>query len=150
MTVYYLDSSAWLKRYFAEPGTRWIRSLFGAQEPLAPSSLGYVEVAAALARQYGTRPTTPHLEADLRNTFEAHWRELLKVEIDGTTFQRARTLAWEKRLRGADSVHLAAADSLRDRLAAQSLTLTLLTADKEMAGAARSLGMQTQDPSIRA
>lgn len=82
MTIYYLDSSAWLKRYFAEPGSRWMQHLFNEHEPLVSSLMGYVEVAAALARQYGSRPTTPAAELDLRSAFEAHWRELLKVEID--------------------------------------------------------------------
>ena len=82
MTVYYLDSSAWLKRYFAEPGTRWVQHLFARHQPLASLRLGYVEVAAALARQRSVRPTAPDSETDLLNAFEAHWRELLKVEID--------------------------------------------------------------------
>lgn len=104
--------------------------------------MGYVEVAAALARQYGSRPTTPAAELDLRSAFEAHWRELLKVEIDESVFHHARSLAWERRLRGADAIHLAAADSLRGRLAAQSVRLTLLMSDTEMAIAARSLGLR--------
>jgi len=33
MTVYYLDSSAWLKRYFGEPGTRWVQDLFARHQP---------------------------------------------------------------------------------------------------------------------
>ncbi len=146
MTVYYLDSSAWLKRYFGEPGTRWVQHLFERRQPLASSSLGYVEVAAALARQYGSRPTTPHSEVDLLNAFEAHWQDLLKVEIDEAVFHRARALAWEKRLRGADAIHLAAADSLRAHLAARSVALILLTADIELTAAGRSLGIDTRNP----
>ena len=86
MTVYYLDSSAWLKRYFAEPGARRIADLFARRVSLACSPLGYVEVMAGLARQYGSRPTTPDAEPDLLNAFESHWRELLKVEIDEAVF----------------------------------------------------------------
>lgn len=146
MTVYYLDSSAWLKRYFAEPGARWMQRLFATRESLASSPLGYVEVAAALARQYGSRPTTPNSEVDLHNAFEAHWRELLKVEIDDAVFHRARAIAWEKRLRGADAVHLAAAESLRAHLDTRSVALTLLTSDAELIAATKSLGIETQNP----
>jgi len=146
MTVYYLDSSAWLRRYFAEAGTRWVQHLFARHQPLASSRLGYVEVAAALARQQSTRPTAPDSETDLLNAFEAHWRELLKVEIDEMVFDRARALAWEKRLRGADAIHLAAADSLRAYLATRSVHLALLTADMELTAAARSLGIDTRNP----
>jgi hypothetical protein len=33
MTLYYLDSSAWVKRHFAELGTEWVNNLFEA-DPL--------------------------------------------------------------------------------------------------------------------
>jgi len=68
------------------------------------------------------------------------------VEIDEAAFHRARALAWEKRLRGADAIHLAAADSLRAHLAIRSVPFTLLTADTELAAAARALGIETQNP----
>jgi predicted nucleic acid-binding protein len=126
-----------------------MQHLFNEHEPLVSSLMSYVEVAAALAWQYGSRPMTPATELDLRSAFEAHWRELLRVDIDESVFHHARALAWEKRLRGADAIHLAAADSLRGRLAAQSVTLTLLTSDAEMAVAARSLGVETENPSDR-
>jgi len=35
VTLFYLDSSAWLKRYFLEPGSDWIMSLFQSGDPLA-------------------------------------------------------------------------------------------------------------------
>lgn len=150
MTIYYLDSSAWLKRYFAEPGSRWMRNLFARQEGIASSLLAYVEVAAALARQLGTREPLPVPRDDLRNTLELHWREFLKVEIDDSVFHRAQALAWEKRLRGADAIHLAAADWLRGHLATRSVSLTMLTADAELIAAARSIHLEVLDPSGQA
>ncbi len=55
MTVYYLDSSAWVKRYLSEPGSAWVRRLFDGKEPLACCPLGCNEVAAAIARQQGVQ-----------------------------------------------------------------------------------------------
>jgi predicted nucleic acid-binding protein len=51
VTLFYLDSSAWLKRYFLEPGSGWMMRLFESGNPLASSVLGYLEVASALTRQ---------------------------------------------------------------------------------------------------
>jgi hypothetical protein len=65
-----------------------------------------VEVASSLARRSASRPTTPPSEIDLRNAFEAHGQELIKVQIDDPVFQRVRSLAWDLQLRGADSIHL--------------------------------------------
>ncbi len=61
-------------------------------------------------------------------------------------FTAPESLAWEKRLWGADAIHLAAADSLRGHLAIRSVALTLLTADMELTAAARSLGVDTRNP----
>jgi predicted nucleic acid-binding protein len=51
MIFYYLDSSAWVKRYYQESGTTWVQSLFEHNQVLACASLGLVEVMATLARK---------------------------------------------------------------------------------------------------
>ncbi|MBM4033980.1 MAG: type II toxin-antitoxin system VapC family toxin [Planctomycetes bacterium] len=51
MTVYYLDSSAWVKRYCQEPGSAWIAALFAQNPNLACCALGIVGVTAALSRK---------------------------------------------------------------------------------------------------
>ena len=71
---------------------------------------------------------------------------MLKAQIDTPVFQLAEALAWEKRLPGAGAVHLAAADVLRQRLAKHSISLTLVTADAEMAIAARSIDLDVINP----
>ena len=51
MILYYLDASAWVKRYFQEQGTDWIQTLFAQNSNMACASLGVVEVMATLARK---------------------------------------------------------------------------------------------------
>ena len=53
MTVYFLDSSALVKRYVAEPGTAWIQALAvpSAHNTLLISRITWVEVLSALARR---------------------------------------------------------------------------------------------------
>ncbi len=51
MIIYYLDASAWVKRYVQEAGTDWILELFGKRPAFASASLGYIEVSATLARK---------------------------------------------------------------------------------------------------
>ena len=55
MIFYYLDASAWVKRYYQETGTRWVQKLFTEGETLTCASLGVVEVTATLARKTKTR-----------------------------------------------------------------------------------------------
>jgi predicted nucleic acid-binding protein len=51
MTLYYLDASAWVKRYQQEQGSTWVEQLLRSDAHLACSALGLVEVCAALGRR---------------------------------------------------------------------------------------------------
>ena len=55
MIFYYLDASAWVKRYYRESGTRWVQDLFAQNPVIACASLGLIEVMATLARKRKTR-----------------------------------------------------------------------------------------------
>jgi predicted nucleic acid-binding protein len=52
---YYLDASAWVKRYYEEPGTRWVQELFAQNPTIACATLGLIEVMATLARKQKAR-----------------------------------------------------------------------------------------------
>ena len=55
MIFYYLDASTWVKRYYWEPGTRWVQELFAQSPTIACASLGLIEVMATLARKQKAR-----------------------------------------------------------------------------------------------
>lgn len=55
MIFYYLDASAWVKRYYWESGTRWVQDLFAQNPVIACASLGLIEVMATLARKRKAR-----------------------------------------------------------------------------------------------
>lgn len=136
MTVYYLDSSAWVKRYLSEPGSPWVRRLFDRKEPLACCPLGCTEVAAAIARQQGVQKISADRLRILRRDVLADWSEMLQVPLDPAVFQTAAEFAWDLKLRGADALHLAAAHSLQESLAPSAVSLTLVSADLELLAAA--------------
>jgi predicted nucleic acid-binding protein len=68
VTLFYLDSSAWLKRYFLEPGSDWMTRLFQSGNLMASSVLGHIEVASALARQQVPRKSDEDLLAVAQQT----------------------------------------------------------------------------------
>ena len=49
--LFYLDSSAWVKRYFRERGSGWINQEFAHEILLGGSTLGLIEVTATCARK---------------------------------------------------------------------------------------------------
>jgi len=62
MMLYYLDSSAWVKRYFEERGSAWVDGLFEQEHLLSCSTLGLIEVRATAARSaLAARLTQPGL-----------------------------------------------------------------------------------------
>ena len=51
MMLCYLDSSAWVKRYFRELGSGWINQEFAHGILLGSSTLGLIEATATCARK---------------------------------------------------------------------------------------------------
>lgn len=146
MTIYYLDASAWVKRYLTEAGSARIRDLFVRKQPFACCTLGYAEVLSAIARQQGVRQISPDRRNTLRRDIQTDWDEMLHVTIDADVIRLAADLAWNLKLRGADSVHLAAASRLNEVLIARSASLVLVTADSEMVSAAGSHRLNVLNP----
>ena len=148
MTVYYLDSSAWVKAYRREPGTDRILKLFQSGVHLASAGLGYVEVAAALARQLAPgRISQPEL-LRLQKQLRIDWANITSLPIDAELIERSVELAEHHKLRGADAVHLAAALRLRDALATGGIETILLSSDKELLQATELSGLAWEDPTF--
>jgi len=111
VSIFYLDSSAWVKRYVQELGSTWVHSLFDRRQRIACSTLGYLEAVAALSRRLpdaGLARVEPWLQTD--------WRNMARLPITGEVMDRAVELARQYKLRGADAVHLATALGLQKTL----------------------------------
>src|SRR3972149_1005611 len=107
MIFYYLDASAWVKRYYQEKGTGWVQDFFSRSQALACSSLGFVEVTAMLARKRKAGEIdSPHLENKIRE-LEADWDNFVQILFTTDVVNSAANLARELALRGADAVPLA-------------------------------------------
>ncbi|MFZ0963612.1 MAG: type II toxin-antitoxin system VapC family toxin [Terriglobia bacterium] len=150
MTLFYLDSSAWLKRYFLEPGSGWMMRLFEIGIPLASSVLGYLEVASALARQPVSRKRDEDQLARLQQQLEEDWGELTGFPLTDETVARAVRLARGYKLRGADALHLATALGVNDALAGTGNSLVLIASDENLLAAAQQTGLAVENPVIAA
>lgn len=146
MAIYFLDTSAVVKRYVQEIGTAWVQSL---TEPQASHSLfvariTLVETVAAVTRRSRGGGLSTHDAAmvllDFRHDFTHQYRA---VETSAGLVAHAAALAERHALRAYDSVQLASA------LAVWSLTpsLVLISADLELNTAAAAKGLLVDDPS---
>lgn len=150
MAVYFLDSSAIVKRYVSETGTAWILSL---TDPVVGNHLHNaritgVEVVSAITRRMhgGSLSTADAATAlsDFRYDFSRAYRI---VDITASLIGQAMQLAETHALRGYDAVQLAAAlDVQSSWLALGMAGLTLGCADTALNAAAIAEGLSVDDP----
>ena len=148
MTLLYLDSSAWLKRYFYEPGSGWMIRRFDSGDPLASSVLGYVEVTSALARQQASRRLDEEKLGRLQQQLEEDWGDMAGLPLSDEVVSGAVRLARGYKLRGADAVHLATALSMNDALTGTRNSLVFIASDEELLAAARQMGLAVENPAV--
>lgn len=77
MTLY-LDTSAVVKLYAAEPGSAETRRLVATAGPTVTSLLTYVETRSALARKYHSGEIAAAAFKAGKTQFEADWRDIHK------------------------------------------------------------------------
>lgn len=144
MNLYYLDASAWVKRYLEEPGTGNVLRLFEAQ--LASTGLGYIEVASTLVRQQAVHRLSIDTLQNLQHQLRADWKLLIEVPMTTELIDQAAELAVQYKLRGADTLHLAAALNLQRGFTEVNQPVTLVTSDTELLQAAQAAGLLVQNP----
>ena len=150
--VYYLDTSALVKRYASEIGSPWMLSLFApsAAHVFAIGLITKVELIAGLAaKQRNGNLSLAELQAvelDIANDFLQQYQI---VTVDQATIDLATELAKRNHLRGYDAVQLACALTLNHLLTALGLpVLTFVTADKLLLQAAAHEGLATDNPNL--
>ena len=125
----YVESSALIKRYVAEPDSDIAQELMASEPALATSRLTEIEVRRNLARLL-----TGAQLSQKRREFRLDLDSLEIVELGAAVFDDAILIAEETLCRSLDSLHLAAARQLGE-------STTVLTFDRRQARAARAIGL---------
>ena len=74
--------------------------------------MAYAEMRAALAKMLRMDCLTRRQVRSIKKVFESDWRKTLRIVLDERIMRLAGDLSEHHNLRGYDSVHLAAAESL--------------------------------------
>lgn len=149
MPVYFLDTSALLKRYVVEVGTSWIQGLVGPPftNQVAIATISGAELIAAVARRRrgGNIPI-----ADANRIVQNFRRDFVHdfdvIDIASPVIDGAMTLADRYALRGYDAVQLAAAAAIRPPIRAAGDDVVFVSADRELNAAAAAEGFAVEDP----
>jgi len=148
--VYYLDTSALIKRYVAEIGSDWIRSLVDpvTGNLLLTSRLTVVEARSALAR----RRREASIDADdhefIIGALADHaLAQYHFVELEEAVVRLAGDLLDRHPLRAYDAVQLASALEMNSALVMSGLSgLVFLSADDRLLVAAQREGLKAVNP----
>jgi predicted nucleic acid-binding protein len=113
----YLDSSALIKRYFKEKGSRALNARFERGGEIYTSVLSFAEVHGALARAFRMKELASRELGILREAFDGDWLiGLSPLEVSLHTMIALPKLVEQFPLRASDAVHLSTAHWLRDTL----------------------------------
>lgn len=150
MTVYFLDSSAVVKRYVAEIGSDWIRQITApkANHQLFLVRITWVEVLSALARLQREGLLDDKTTSQVRTVFQTHLNYQYRIlEVDRTLTEMAGNLVSHNALRAYDAIQFAAAIRLKNTLnEAQLPDPVFLTADDQLLAISQAAGLPIDNP----
>ena len=112
--ILYLDTSALVKLYVSEAGSRQVRKLAGESAALATSIVAYPETRAAFARLVREGFSLERRHRERLKQFNTDWESYLRVELGHALARVAGDMAEAYALRGFDAIHLASALWLND------------------------------------
>jgi predicted nucleic acid-binding protein len=136
--ILYLDASALVKRYVAEPGSAEVEALVARAQAVGTGVISRAEVAAALAKAARAGIVTRESATKALQAFNADWEHMIRLQLGEPLVARAAALAWEHGLRGYDAVHLATALLWREMLGEP---ISVATYDRELWRGAQASGL---------
>ena len=154
MSVYYVDSSALVKRYCRETGSLWVRQLADPEQGngIFTAHITGIEVVAAIARKARMREMSESDATTAIRTFRHHFQTqyqivLMTLEI----VDRAMELAEKRGLRGYDAAQLASALVVHAELVASGVSEPIfICADTNLNEVAQAENLSVQNPNDHA
>ncbi len=147
MAVYYLETSALVKRYKTELGSELVSELFEGKSPseiFITSQFTLVEIEATLARALKARLLKSKAYQAILGLLSVDLVETVVIQpISGALIQDAARLARAYALRASDAVHVATILRIsRTELA----TVIPFTSDDELLHVMKAEGLESLDP----
>jgi predicted nucleic acid-binding protein len=146
--IYFLDTSALVKRYLTEKGSLRVRRLLEAKaDVFYQTFLTPVELASALYRRLRERDITSEELGIILQAYVTHsHQDYLLVPYSDTLMERASALLAHHALRALDAIQLASALELKDKLPVDELPVGFLSADERLIESARREHLQARNP----
>lgn len=148
MPVYYLDTSAILKRYRNEQGTEAVDRLFESPHDDSQfyiSLLTILELTSSILRLVKGGQLSQNVADDILARFREDIPGIVQVlPLTDAILNSAVVVVEQHQLRSADAIHLATASSIFSL--APELEGVMVSSDRELLSAAGNSGMGVLDP----
>lgn len=149
MAVYFIDSSALVKRYVIEVGSTWLENLLSQSgNDILIAEITQVEVIAALTRRGRSNSISSQDASKACNRFKVDVSSEYQVaSLTSAMVSRASVLAEVHALRGYDAIQLATALEVNKVAQGSGLpTITFVSADNELNKIALKEGFLIENP----
>jgi predicted nucleic acid-binding protein len=140
--ILFLDTSALVKLYIAEPGSERMRELVTRGASVVVSVLAFPEIHATFMRRRREELLQATELEQLQRAFAGDWEETTQVPLSSAVLGLVPGLCARHPLRGADAVHLASALLLHQ----EGLQVTFACSDRHLTEAAAAEGLVIFDP----
>ncbi|MDF2387663.1 type II toxin-antitoxin system VapC family toxin [Nostoc ellipsosporum NOK] len=150
MAIYFIDSSALVKRYISEIGSAWVLGLFdpALNNEVFIAAITSVEIIAAITRRSRGGSISITDATITRNQFRSDLQKDYQIiEITESIINYGMALSEIYGLRGYDAIQLAAGRAVNTLCIANGLpSITFVSADKELNTAVVSEGLKIENP----
>lgn len=131
----YLDTSALVKLYVEEIGSKQIRIAVAQAEVVSTSLLAYVEAHCAFARKYREGELPLEVYRSIIDSFDGDWEHYYGIRVSESMVKTAAILGERNALKALDALHLASAKAIKEMA---GIPITFLGADLHLIQAARA------------
>lgn len=155
MSTYFLDTSAVIKRYVTEIGSKWMIGLCqpNADHTIIISQATLVEAVAAFCRKAREQQLSQRIGESERDRIIRRFRQDARrqynvVRVIPTIYTQAGDLCRSHRLRAYDAIQLACALKLRTTLSPLGVVPTFVSADIDLLNIAHAEGLSIENPGV--
>ena len=114
--ILYLDTSALLKKYFRETGSKEVIDSWRAANEIVSSSVAYAEAMASLHRKRRETRISTKTIANILDAFQRDWESFIRIEVTDDLNESINRITATYSLRGFDAIHLASALLIYERI----------------------------------
>ena len=139
----YFDSSALVKRYIEEAGSKEVNKLLRVSTKAVTSRLAYPEMLSAIMRRHRAGDIATSDCERIKREFRIEWGGFTIIEIHSELFNIIDKIIEKHTLRGADCIHLSTALWLHQ---VTKQDVLFAASDAELLKAAQAEKLKTCNP----